>query len=36
MIHKKAFTLAEILVTLLIIGVIASITIPNLLSNAQK
>ena len=36
MINKKAFTLAEILVTLLIIGVIASITIPNLLSNAQR
>lgn len=33
---KKAFSLAEILVTLTIIGVIASMTIPNLQTNAHK
>jgi len=32
---KKAFTLAEILITLLIIGVIASLTIPGLISDTQ-
>ena len=33
---KKAFTLAEVLITLTIIGVIAAITIPNLYSKYQK
>ena len=33
---KKAFTLAEILVTLMIIGVIASMTIPSLQDDANK
>ena len=30
---KKAFTLAEVLITLTVIGVIASLTIPTLISN---
>ncbi|MDD3238151.1 MAG: prepilin-type N-terminal cleavage/methylation domain-containing protein [Candidatus Gastranaerophilales bacterium] len=33
---KKAFTLAEVLITLVIIGVIAAITIPSLLNNTNK
>ena len=33
---KKAFTLAEVLITLTIIGVIAAITIPNLMQNYKK
>lgn len=33
---KKAFTLAEVLITLGIIGVVAAITIPNLIANYQK
>ena len=33
---KKAFTLAEVLITLTIIGVIAALTIPNLMQNWQK
>ncbi len=33
---KKAFTLAETLITLGIIGVVAAITLPNLISNYQK
>ena len=33
---KKAFTLAEVLITLTIIGVIAALTIPNLMKNYQK
>lgn len=38
MLYKKldAFTLAEVLITLLIIGVVATITIPTLYSNYQK
>ncbi len=32
----KAFTLAEVLITLGIIGVVASLTIPSLLANSQK
>jgi len=32
----KAFTLAEVLITLLIIGVIASIVIPGLIANTQQ
>lgn len=34
--RNKAFTLAEVLITLGIIGVVAAITIPNLISNYQK
>lgn len=33
---KKAFTLAEVLITLTIIGVVAAMTIPTLISNYQK
>jgi len=33
---KNAFTLAEVLITLTIIGVIAALTIPNLMSKYQK
>lgn len=33
---KKAFTLAEVLITLGIIGIVAAITIPNLIANYQK
>ncbi|MDD3237382.1 MAG: prepilin-type N-terminal cleavage/methylation domain-containing protein [Candidatus Gastranaerophilales bacterium] len=33
---KKAFTLAEVLITLVIIGVIAAMTIPSLLNNTNK
>lgn len=33
---KKAFTLAEVLITLGIIGVVASLTIPSLIANYQK
>lgn len=33
---KKAFTLAEVLITLGIIGVVAAMTIPTLISNYQK
>ena len=33
---KKAFTLAEVLVTLGIIGVVAAMTMPNLMSNYQR
>jgi prepilin-type N-terminal cleavage/methylation domain-containing protein len=34
-VFKKAFTLAEVLITLLIIGIIASITIPGLIADTQ-
>ena len=35
--HKKvAFTLAEVLITLGIIGVVAALTIPNVVSNYKK
>ena len=34
--HKKAFTLAEVLITLGIIGVVAAITIPGLITKYQK
>jgi prepilin-type N-terminal cleavage/methylation domain-containing protein len=34
--HKKAFTLAEVLITLLIIGVVASLVIPNLINDSKK
>jgi prepilin-type N-terminal cleavage/methylation domain-containing protein len=33
---KKAFTLAEVLITLAIIGVVASLTIPSVVRNYQK
>lgn len=33
---KKGFTLAEVLITLAIIGVVAALTIPTLMSNYQK
>ena len=33
---KSAFTLAEILISLMILGVIASLTIPSLIQNTQK
>ena len=33
---KKGFTLAEVLITLGIIGIVAAITIPNLVSNYKK
>lgn len=32
---KKAFTLAELLITLAIVGVIAVLTVPNIIKNAQ-
>lgn len=34
--NRKAFTLAEVLITLGIIGVVAALTIPTLLSNIQR
>lgn len=34
--HKTAFTLAEVLITLGIIGVVAAITMPMLISNNNK
>ena len=33
---KKGFTLAEVLITLAIVGVVASITLPNLTANIRK
>ena len=33
---KKAFTLAEVLITLAIIGIVAAITIPTLVKNYKK
>lgn len=36
MIHKHGFTLAEVLITIGIIGVVAAITIPSLISAYQK
>ena len=33
---KKAFTLAEVLITLMIIGVVAALTIPSVIVNAQQ
>ena len=34
--NKKAFTLAETLITLVIIGIIAAITVPTLTASWQK
>jgi len=34
--QKKAFTLAEVLITLCIIGVVAAITIPTLVQNVAE
>lgn len=34
--HKKGFTLAEVLVTLGIVGVVASMTLPSLIQNYKK
>ena len=34
--HSKGFTLAEVLVTLGIIGVVAAMTMPTLVSNHQR
>ncbi|MDO5438036.1 MAG: prepilin-type N-terminal cleavage/methylation domain-containing protein, partial [bacterium] len=33
---KKGFTLAEVLITLAIIGVVAAISIPSVISNSQQ
>ena len=33
---QKGFTLAEVLITLGIIGIVAAMTIPNLIENYQK
>lgn len=33
---KRAFTLAEVLLTLAIVGIVAAITIPTMVSNSQK
>lgn len=34
--HVRAFTLAEVLITLAIIGIVAALTLPNLIANHQK
>jgi len=34
--NKKGFTLAEILITLTVIGVVAALTIPTLLQNTNQ
>ncbi|MCD7878351.1 MAG: type II secretion system GspH family protein [Candidatus Gastranaerophilales bacterium] len=36
MYSKKAFTLAEVLITLVIIGIIAAVTVPTLMANYRK
>lgn len=36
MFTKKAFTLAEVLITLIIIGVLATVTLPSILQNVKK
>ena len=33
---KQAFTLAEVLITLMIIGIVAALTIPSVISNYQQ
>jgi prepilin-type N-terminal cleavage/methylation domain-containing protein len=33
--HKKAFTLAEVLIVLAIIGIVAAITIPAMINSTQ-
>ena len=35
-IYKSGFTLAEVLITLVIIGVVAAMTIPNVINNTKK
>ena len=35
-INKKGFTLAEVLITLAIIGVVAALAIPSVISNSQQ
>ena len=35
-IYKKAFTLAEVLITLGTIGIIAALTMPSLIQNTKK
>lgn len=34
--NKRAFTLAEVLTTLMVIGIVAALTIPNLMNNYKK
>jgi len=34
--NKKGFTLAEVLITLVIIGVVVAMTIPNVINNSKK
>ena len=34
--NKNGFTLAEVLITLIIVGVVASLTIPNVIVKNQK
>lgn len=36
MVNKKAFTLAEVLITLGIIGIVAALTMPSLIANYKK
>ena len=36
MFKKNAFTLAEVLITLAVIGVVSVLTIPNIISNYQN
>lgn len=36
MIKKQAFTLAEVLITLAIIGIVAALSIPSVISNTQQ
>ncbi len=33
---KKGFTLSEVLITIAIIGVVAALTIPNIIKNTQR
>ena len=34
--NKKSFTLAEVLITLVVIGIIAAITVPTIMANHKK
>lgn len=36
MFYKKAFTLAEVLTTLMVIGVVAAITIPSMMNSYKE